>query len=208
MRLISPSSSEDFLRLAPGTTHSSSSSHLISISWVFSSPTDLLACSILGLVLGHLLFFDLHSLPLWVHLILQLKISFQAVDFQIDISSLWTSPVNSSLTCFSAYLTFLCLCCMGISNLKCPQLRSQYFTPSVHQLLPLSHPHFDKWQHHCSSCSDQKSRSHLFLSHPEAIHQHILLVFQKNTQHLTTAHHHWKYSLGLCHHHLLLGFVT
>lgn len=78
---------------------------------------------------------------------------------------------------------------MGIAALTCPKLRSQHFTPSVHQLLPLSLPHLDKWQHHSFSCSDQKSKSRVFLSHPEAVHQHILLVFLKITQNLTSARH-------------------
>lgn len=80
------------------------------------------------------------------HFIVGIEIPSQAVDSQIYISSLHCSS-EPSLLMFLAFLTFLFVLHMGIPTSNCPELRSQHFTPSVHQLLPPSLPHFDKW--HC-----------------------------------------------------------
>ena len=107
---------------------------------------DLLAYGTQASVLGRLLFFEIEIIYTYFscgsHFIVGIEIPSQAVDSQIYISSLHYSS-ELSLTMFLAFLTFLFVGRMGIPTSKCPELRSQHFTPSVHQLPP----HFNKW--HC-----------------------------------------------------------
>ena len=123
---------------------------------------DLLAYGTQASVLGRLFFFDLHLFPLWISLYCRNWNTFSSCwlpNLYLQLALLqWTQPY-----CVFSYLTFLFVCYMGIPTSKCPELRSHHFTPSVHQLLPLSLPHFDKW-HCCSSSSGQRSWSPLSLT--------------------------------------------
>lgn len=164
MWLITTSSSEDFLHW----TRTVQSSHVpltsLAACAFYPHPPDLWACGTQAFVLGHLLSFDLHPFPLGSHLILGFKIPSEAVDSQIYFSSLDSSSELQPYMLL-AYLAFLFLCHMGIWNLKCPKLRSQYVTPSVHWLQSLGLPHSDKWQHHSCQLFRPKIEAHsLFLT--------------------------------------------